>query len=115
MKTDIALDKLVELAPIIYDLRPKLQNDEEFKSFLLSYKSKDENKPDNLDFLLKIIPLLLGKHREYVYRILSIIDGKSVEEIREQPLGSTLNNIRALWTDGEFRAFFPSVSITNEQ
>lgn len=114
MKTDIALDKLVALAPIISDLRPKLQNDEEFKSFLLSYKGDNEKKPDNLDFLLKILPILLGKYRDEVYKILAIIEGDSVDEIKERPLSFTLNKIRELWTDGDFRAFFPSVSITNE-
>lgn len=114
MKTDLALDKLVALAPIISDLRPKLQNDEEFKSFLLSYKGNNEKKPDNLDFLLKILPILFKKYRDEVYKILSIIESKTVDEIKEQPLSSTLNDIRALWTDGDFRAFFPSVSITNE-
>ena len=39
MRTDIAIDKLCNVAPVIADMTEKLSKDEEFKAFMQNYKA----------------------------------------------------------------------------
>lgn len=101
MKTDIAIDKLCNVAPVISSLSESLSHDDEFKSAMQGEKS-------NRTILFKILPLILKKYRAEVYEILSVWTEKNVEEIKEQPLSLTVNEIKAIWADEDFRSFFSS-------
>ena len=103
MKTDIAIDKLCNVAPVISSLSESLSHDDEFKSAMQGEKS-------NRTILFKILPLILKKYRAEVYEILSVWTEKNVEEIKEQPLSLTVNEIKAIWADEDFRSFFSSSS-----
>lgn len=103
MKTDIAIDKLINIAPIIAELRPKLKTDEDFKKFIADNK---ENKLDNFDFVLKILPLFLRKYKQEIYEILSVISDKTVDEIANQSIGATISTIKELIADDDFKSFF---------
>lgn len=52
-----------------------------------------------------ILPLFLGKHREHMYAIAAITAGKTVEEIKQQPLADTLQVMRESVT-GDMLSFF---------
>ena len=104
MRTDIAIDKLCNVAPVIADMTEKLSKDEEFKAFMQNYKSEQSNRV----FLFKVIPLLLKNYREDIFEILAIWSDKPVEIIKAQPFAETINQIKALWEDKDFRSFFSS-------
>lgn len=108
MRTDVAIDKLINIAPIIADARPKLQADEEFTTLLKSHlkSQKDGKGVDNLDFALKFLPVLLKNYRDEVYSILAIWCDKSKEDIANQPFGETVKVIKDLMTDEDFKVFF---------
>lgn len=101
MKTDIAIDKLCNIAPVISSLSESLSHDEDYKTFMQGEKS-------NRTILFKILPLILKKYRTEAYEILSVWTEKTVEEIKEQPLSVTVNEIKAIWADEDFRSFFSS-------
>lgn len=101
MKTDIAIDKLCNIAPVISSLSESLAHDEDYKTFMQGEKS-------NRTILFKILPLILKKYRTEVYEILSVWTEKPIEAIKEQPLSVTVNEIKAIWADEDFRGFFSS-------
>lgn len=104
MRTDVAIEKLCNVAPVVADLAEKLSKDTEFKSLVLSTK---EN-VNNTVFLLKMLPLLLKNYAAEAYEILSIWNDKSVEEVKAQPFAETVRQIKALFADEDLRSFFTS-------
>lgn len=104
MRTDVAIEKLCNVAPVVADLAEKLSKDTEFKSLVLSTK---EN-VNNAVFLLKVLPLLLKNYAAEAYEILSIWNEKSVDEIKAQPFSETVRQIKALFADEDIRSFFTS-------
>lgn len=104
MRTDVAIDKLINIAPIIADARPKLQADEEFTTLLKSQKYGKG--VDNLDFALKFLPVLLKNYRDEVYSILAIWCDKTKEDIANQPFRETIEVIKDLLKDEDFKGFF---------
>lgn len=108
MRTDIAIDKLCNVAPVIADMTEKLSKDEEFKAFMLNYKAEQSNRV----FLFKVIPLLLKNYREDIFEILAVWSDKPVEAIKAQPFAETVNEIKTIWADEDFRSFFSSSSVS---
>lgn len=110
MRTDVAIEKLCNVAPVVADLAEKLSKDTEFKSLVLSTK---EN-VNNTVFLLKALPLLLKNYAAEAYEILSIWNEKSVDEIKAQPFAETVRQIKALFADEDIRSFFTSSPVSGE-
>ena len=55
-----------------------------------------------------VVPLLLKTHRADIYAILSVMGGKSVEEVAKQSTMATLWQIKTLSEDKELLSFFKS-------
>lgn len=107
MRTDVAIDKLCNIAPVLAELSEKLANDAEFKSFM-----SEKGERTNRDFLFKVVPHLLKNYREEAFSILAVWNDMTVDEIKEQPFGKTVTEIKAIFTDDDFRSFFSSSSVS---
>lgn len=109
MKTSIAIDKLINIAPIIADLYPKLKEDESFKKFMATYAkgNKDgKSEVDNIDFVLRVLPVFFKNYKEELFEILAIVCDKTVKEVSEQSLGETVEVVKELLADDDFKSFF---------
>lgn len=108
MKTSVAIDKLINIAPIIADLRPKLKEDKDFKDFMENYvkNKKDSSEIENIDFVLHILPTAIKNYKKELYEILAVLCDKTVEEVSEQSLGETIKVIKELLADDDFKSFF---------
>lgn len=112
MRTDVAIDKLIDIAPVIYAVKEKLSNDDKFAVFMRDFKANGGG--DNIDFTLKFIPHLLKVCKEEVYQILAIINDVSEDELKAQSIIKTINQIKDLIKDEDIRSFFSSVITTDE-
>lgn len=56
----------------------------------------------------KFVPILLKTHRADVYGILSVMNDQPVAEIAAQKFTDTMKQVRELFNDEEFFAFFKS-------
>ena len=56
----------------------------------------------------KFVPLLLGDHREDTFAILAAINGKTVEEIRNQNGMQTIKELKNALADPDLMDFFTS-------
>lgn len=108
MRTEVAIDKLCNIAPILGDLTEKLARDEKFKSFM-----SEKGERTNRDFLFKVVPHLLKDYREEAFYILALWNDTTVEAIKEQPFGKTIAEIKAIFNDEDFRSFFSSSSASD--
>ena len=108
MRTDVAIDKLCNIAPLLADLSDKLANDAEFKAFMAGKKTMT-----NREFIFKMIPHLLKNYREEAFDILAVWNDKTVDEVKSQPLGETIAEVKSIFNDKDFRSFFSSSSASD--
>lgn len=104
MRTDIAIEKLCSVVPFIADIAEDLKNNQEMKDFVLQYNADKKNKV----FMIRVLPLLLKHYSKEVYEVLAILGDKTADEIKEQPFGTTFNQLKGLVEDEDFRSFFSS-------
>lgn len=120
MRTDVAIEKLCNVAPVVADLSEKLSKDTEFKNVFLSMLEVKDSvfclKKDisRAVFVAKLLPLLLKNYAVEAYEILSVWNEKSVEEIKAQPFAETVRQIKALFADEDVRSFFTSSTASAE-
>ena len=106
MRTDIAVEKVCSLAPIIAELSEKLSKDKEFKDFMKSYNDEQTNRV----FVFKVLPLLIKNYHEEAFEMLAIWYEKSVDEVKAQPFSVTVEEVKKIFGDKDFRGFFSSSS-----
>lgn len=110
LSTDQALDVLCELTPYISNIA----SDKDVVSTVGKVVDTGEDMNSYGKFLIlaerlgEITPVLLKTHRTDVYGILSVLNGKTVEEISAQPVGETIRQVREAFSDMELLRFFKS-------
>lgn len=100
MRTDIAIDKLCDICPIIADISDKAKNDIELRGILVSGQTAGKAA------ILRLIPKLKAKCEQELYEILAILYDKTVDEIKAQSAIDTLKQVMSLAEDKDFISFF---------
>lgn len=103
MRTDVAVEKLCNVAPVLADLTEKLSNDADFKAFM-----NGKGEKTNRNFIFNVVPHLLKNYRDEAFEILAVWNDKTVDDVKAQPLGTTIAEIKAIFSDEDFRSFFSS-------
>lgn len=110
LSTDKALDVLCELTPYVGNIA----NDKEVVNTVgkVMESGQEMNRYGQVMLVLgrigDFLPLLLKSHRPDVYGILSVMNERPVAEIAAQKLTDTIRQVRELFRDEEFVAFFKS-------
>lgn len=110
LSTDQAADVLCELSPYVGNIA----NDEEVVSTIgkVMENGQEMNRYGQVMLVLgrvgDFLPLLLKSHRPDVYGILSVMNERPAAEIAAQKLTDTIRQVRELFRDEEFVAFFKS-------
>lgn len=110
LSTDRAVDVLCELAPYVGNIA----NDEDVVGTIGKVMENGQNLNQYGQMMLLVgrigefVPLLLKTHRSDVYGILSVMNERNVAEIASQNLMDTMQQIKELFHDEEFLAFFKS-------
>lgn len=110
LSTDKALDVLYELTPYV----GSIANDKEVVNTVgkVMESGQEMNRYGQVMLVLgrvgDFLPLLLKAHRADVYGILSVMNERPVSEIASQKLMDTMEQVRGLFRDEEFMAFFRS-------
>lgn len=107
MTTDQALDTLVRLT----EPAGVILTDKEISTFLDGLGAENGNKnffAIGIDAIAKLIPAMARTHRAETYEIVSVLTGKSVEEIGSQKIKQTIQDVRDSW-DEELAGFFHSL------
>ena len=109
LTTDKALDVLCEITPYIANIA----TDEELMAVIgKAVKSDGMTRAGVLllgaEKLTKLIPVLLKTHRDDVYGVVAAVNGKTVDEIREQNIIKTTAQIVEVIKDKDLLDFFKS-------
>lgn len=110
LSTDRAADVLCELAPYVGNIT----NDKTVVSTIgkVMENGQDLNRYGQVMLVVgrigEFIPLLLKEHRPDVYGILSVMNERPAAEIATQKLMETMQQVKELFQDGDFMAFFKS-------
>lgn len=112
MTTDETLDILCEITPHVSNI---VEDKELVKIFAEKVKLddkttdaefKEKTLAKGIEKMVKFIPLILKKHREDVFNIISVLNGKSVDEIRTQKVTTTVKEIKEMLMDKDLVDFF---------
>lgn len=110
LSTDRAADVLCELAPYVGNIT----NDETVVNTIgkVIENGQELNRYGQVMMLMgrigEFVPLLLKEHRPDVYGILSVMNERPVAEIAAQRLMETMRQVKELFKDEDFMAFFKS-------
>jgi len=100
-------EKAFDMLPSVVDLYDKLDLDSYRKK--IAAKGKDETDKEALGIdLFKYIIKNSGKIKEEVFEIVSIFEGKSVQEVKEQSFIKTINTVKEIFSNKETTDFFKS-------
>lgn len=106
MKTNDAVTMICNVAPYMYDLVDSIKRDNELIQEL------KEHKNDKVYLLFKIAPKLLKVNPNAMYSIIGELSGKTAEEVANQSIGITLNQLKKIGEDEDIRSFFTAFGIT---
>ena len=103
MTTGQAADALVRIAEPAAEI---INVDKVFKVFKNAGKLRSADAKKQIAFIVReVAPLLLDKHRNAVYAVLSIMTGKTEQEIDQQPIIETIKDINNS-VDADLLGFF---------
>lgn len=114
LTTDEAMDFLCEVTPFVANIT----TDEELIKTLKEKLDKGDShsRAEIMNFgatkVSKLAPILLKVHRDDVYGILAVAGGVTAEQVAEQNVLVTIEQITELCKDKELIAFFGSSSNT---
>lgn len=104
IRTDNAIDMYIELAPAIDGLTTKLKGNTEWAA---AYRAYMESK-DNNTVLFRLVPALLKAAKNEVYELIAVYEGKTVDDIKAQPIQETIQVVMEVFNNKELTDFFTS-------
>lgn len=103
MNTDKMMDVLAAITPEIGQITQD-------KDLMATFRTKKPAEESTIEFglnrLLNLIPQICTRHKQPVYRILSVLNEKSVDEIAAQKGVQTIKEIKDAIQDPELTGFF---------
>ena len=102
-------DKAFDMLPSVVDLYEKLDLDTYRKKIAQQNKGKEDVNNEALGIdLFKYVLKNSAKVKEEVFEIVSIFEGKPVQEVKAQSFMKTINTIKDIFSDQETTNFFKS-------
>ena len=110
LTTEKATDVLVELTPYIANITSDESLMEKLKSTLKLNEAttKAQIYVAGAEMIASIVPIVFKDHKSDVFGILSVLNEKDVEDIKNQPFLQTLKLIKECVKDRELIDFFKS-------
>lgn len=106
MTTAQTLDKMMELLPHITAIIDDADT-QELRAILRPAEGSEKTEVRTSMLLSRLFPLMLVKHRAEMYGILSVISGKTVDEVKDMPFEETRKLLENDGLTKEFFSFFP--------
>ena len=91
MSTEQGFDVMEKLVPYVNEI----VSDEEVGKIAAAYR-ESRNAADSMG---QLFPLMVQKHRDALYGMVAVTSGKTVEEVRKQPLSKTKEGFDAALCD----------------
>lgn len=104
--SELSTNELAEVLAIVTPEFGVIMTDEEIASVFNQGKQDSETAMAfGLRRIIGLIPLVLQKHKECVYKIIAAFNGKTVEEIGNQKGLETARELKALLQDEDLKSF----------
>lgn len=105
-KKTVSTEKAFDMLPAVVTLYDKLDIDKYRKELAAKNKGKKDVNVETLGIdLFKYILKNSGKVKEEVFEIVATFEGKTPDEIKEQPLPKTIVSFKDLFQDDETMDF----------
>lgn len=97
-------EQAFDLLPIVADAYDKSDLDQWRKSYDFENKSQEEVGVDLFKFLMKKASSI----KDEIFSIVSVLDGKTADEIKAQSIVETMKSLKEFAQDPEISSFFKS-------
>lgn len=97
----INTEQAFDMLPYVSDIYAKL----DFESYRKTINKGKDIETVGLDAIMFIIKNS-GKIKAEIFEIVAVVDGKTADEVKKQPITKTLFTFKALFTDTELMDFF---------
>lgn len=105
----ITTNQVFDMLPMVVDLYDKLDLDGYRKKLSEENKGKKDVTAEGLGIdVFKYILKNSGKVKEEFFEIVSIFEDKTIEEVKAQSFGKTINSMKEIFTDKETTELFKS-------
>lgn len=94
MQTDVAFDMMEKLLPHL----SAVINDADVGETMKEIRKKQGGQQSG-DMMAALLPLFIGKHREAMFNIVAVLEGKTVDEVRCQEFSQTIAAMRRNFVD----------------
>lgn len=108
LTTEKAADILCEITPYAANITTDTGLSEALKGTLAKGANVAELYQMGAQKITKIVPILLKDHRDDVFSVLAVLNGSTVDTVREQNIMVTMSQIRELFQDKDLLNFFKS-------
>lgn len=102
----ITSEQAFDMLPFMVDIYDKLDINNYRKELNESLQGKEVDKMEVGITVMKYILKNSSRVKEEFFNIVAISEGKPVEQVRQQSLLSTINAIKAIFSDKELMGFF---------
>lgn len=105
----VTTEEAFDALPYVMDVYEKLDLDNYRKKVSKQYKGADIKKLDVNEIgidLFKYVIRNLAKAKEELFMIVAVMDKKSPEEVKQQPITQTIKSIKEIFNDKELMDFF---------
>lgn len=102
----ITSEQAFDLLPYVVDIYDKLNMDAYRKELQKKYKDK---KVDEMEVGIEVVKYVIknaGKIKDEFFAIVSIIENRSVEDVKRQPFIQTILAIQKIFMDPDLMGFF---------
>lgn len=106
MTTAKTLDAMMELLPHITAILEDPQA-KDLRATLRPEEGAEKTEVDAPKLMGRLFPLMLTAHRAEMYGILSVLSGKTVDEVKEMPFAETQELLKNDNLMKDFFSFFP--------
>lgn len=121
---NLTTSQTIELAKTIMPMVESVKKDEElnkiFKKRISAEQLKKEGKTDEEilelgnkvgnEIMIELASLIVIKYDNFIYKILSALNGKSVKEVKEQKISETLDQVLVVLMNKHIKDFFTSAT-----
>lgn len=97
MSTEQGFDVMQKLTPYVNEI----VTDEEVAKIAAEFREKK----NTVESMNRLFPLMMQNHREALYGMVAAVSGKTVEQVRKQPLGKTKEGFQEAMSDDVFDFF----------
>lgn len=105
--SELKADEFIDVSLIFIQILPAIKDFDLGEVYIEGKTDQEKGIALITEICTKLLPVILGKeHRKCIYEILSILEEKTIDEIKEYKGGKLISCVKNAFSGGEIANFF---------